>query len=35
MHVMLNSWFPVWLDGRRPKKNVYIYVDRIDFVAQS
>jgi len=34
MHLMLNSWFPVWLDGRKPKKNAYTYVDRIDFVAQ-
>lgn len=34
MHLMLNSWFPVWLDGRRPKKTTYTYVDRIDFVAR-
>jgi endo-1,3-1,4-beta-glycanase ExoK len=34
MHLMLNSWFPAWLDGRRPKKNAYTYVDRIDFVAR-
>ena len=34
MHLMLNSWFPRWLDGRRPKKTAYAYVDRIDFVAQ-
>jgi hypothetical protein len=27
-------WFPRWLDGRRPKKTAYAYVDRIDFVAQ-
>ena len=34
MHLMLNSWFPVWLDGRKPKKTTYTYVDRIDFVAR-
>ncbi len=34
MHLMLNSWFPRWLDGRRPKKTVYTYVDRISFKAQ-
>jgi len=34
MHLMLNSWFPRWLDGRRPKKTAYTYVDRIGFAAQ-
>jgi endo-1,3-1,4-beta-glycanase ExoK len=34
MHLMLNSWFPSWLDGRRPKKNAYTLVDRISFEAQ-
>lgn len=34
MHLMLNSWFPRWLDGRRPKKNAYVYVNRIAFEAQ-
>jgi endo-1,3-1,4-beta-glycanase ExoK len=34
MHLMFNSWFPRWLDGRRPKKNAYTYVDRISFEAQ-
>jgi endo-1,3-1,4-beta-glycanase ExoK len=34
MHLMLNSYFPRWLDGRRPKKTAYTYVDWIDFVAQ-
>ena len=34
MHLMLNSWFPVWLDGRKPKKTTYTYVDHIDFVAR-
>ena len=28
MHLMLNSWFPVWLDGRRPKKNTYDFAAR-------
>jgi endo-1,3-1,4-beta-glycanase ExoK len=31
MHLMLNSWFPRWLDGRRTKKTSYTYVDRISF----
>ena len=32
MHLMLNTWFPTWLDGRRPKKAVHTYVDWIRFV---
>jgi beta-glucanase (GH16 family) len=32
MHLMLNTWFPTWLDGRRPKKTVHTYVDWIRFV---
>lgn len=35
MHLMVNSWFPIWLEGRKPKKTVYSQVDRIDFVEQS
>ena len=27
MHLMVNSWFPSWLEGRRPKKTTYTYVD--------
>jgi beta-glucanase (GH16 family) len=27
MHLMLNSWFPSWLGGKRPKKTTYTYVD--------
>jgi hypothetical protein len=34
MHLMLNTWFPTWLDGRRPKKTAYTYVDSIGYVAQ-
>jgi beta-glucanase (GH16 family) len=34
MHLMLNSWFPRWLDGRKLKKNTHTYVDRIYFQAQ-
>jgi beta-glucanase (GH16 family) len=34
MHLMLNSWFPSWLAGRKPKKNAHTYVDRISFQAR-
>jgi endo-1,3-1,4-beta-glycanase ExoK len=34
MHLMLNSWFPSWLDGKRPKKATYTYVDSIDYAVQ-
>lgn len=29
MHLMVNSWFPSWLDGRKPKRNVFTTVDWI------
>jgi endo-1,3-1,4-beta-glycanase ExoK len=34
MHLMVNSWFPSWLEGRRPKKTAYTYVDRISYTPQ-
>jgi endo-1,3-1,4-beta-glycanase ExoK len=34
MHLMLNSWFPSWLDSRKPKKTTYTYVDWIDYAVQ-
>lgn len=34
MHLMVNSWFPSWLEGKRPKKNAYTYVDWISYEAQ-
>lgn len=34
MHLMLNSWFPTWLNAKRLKKTTYTYVDRIDFAAR-
>lgn len=34
MHLMLNSSFPRWLDGRKPKKNAFTYVDGISFEAR-
>ncbi len=34
MHLMVNSWFPRWLEGKRPKKTAYTYVDRISYKAQ-
>jgi endo-1,3-1,4-beta-glycanase ExoK len=33
MHLMVNSWFPTWLEGRRPKKTAYTYVDWISYEA--
>ncbi len=33
MHLMVNSWFPAWLEGKRPKKAAYTYVDRISYEA--
>ena len=34
MHLMVNTWFPRWLDGRRPKKTVYTLVDSVGYTAQ-
>ncbi len=34
MHLMVNSWFPNWLEGRKPKKNAYTYVDWISYEAR-
>ncbi len=31
---MLNTWFPSWLDGRRPKKTAHTYVDSINYTVQ-
>ena len=33
MHLMVNSWFPGWLEGRRPKKTAFTYVDWIGYQA--
>jgi beta-glucanase (GH16 family) len=33
MHLMVNSWFPRWLEGRRPKKTAFTYVDFIGYQA--
>ena len=35
MHLMVNSWFPTWLEGRKPKKTVYTQIDRIRYDANS
>ena len=35
MHLMVNSWFPNWLDGRKPRKNVYTLVDSIRYDAET
>jgi endo-1,3-1,4-beta-glycanase ExoK len=34
MHLMVNSWFPKWLDGRRPKKTAFTYVDWVGYESQ-
>jgi len=34
MHLMVNSWFPSWLEGKKPKKTAYTYVDWISYEAQ-
>lgn len=31
MHLMLNTWFPSWLEGRKQKKTVYTLVDSISY----
>ena len=33
MHLMVSSWFPSWLEGRRPKKTAFTYVDWIGYKA--
>ena len=33
MHLMVNSWFPRRLEGRRPKKTAFTYVDFIGYQA--
>jgi endo-1,3-1,4-beta-glycanase ExoK len=35
MHLMVNSWFPAWLNGNRPKKTVYTQIDWIRFTAEA
>ncbi len=32
MHLMVNAWFPNWLDGRRPRTDKFLLVDRIQHV---
>ncbi len=34
MHLMVNTWFPSWLEGRKQKKTVYTYVDSIQYTQQ-
>ncbi len=34
MHLMVNSWFPNWLEGKRPKKTTHTYVDSMGYVSQ-
>ena len=35
MHLMVNTWYPTWLSGRKPKKTVYTQVDWIRFVSSA
>lgn len=30
MNLYLNSWYPAWLEGRKPNKDRYVLVDRIE-----
>lgn len=34
MHLMVNSWFPAWLEGRKPKKTAHTYVDWMGYESQ-
>ncbi len=34
MHLYTNTWFPTWLDGRRPPSDRYLMVDWIRYRAQ-
>lgn len=31
MHLMINSWFPTWLGGKKPHRDAYLYVDSISY----
>lgn len=34
MHLMVNSWFPTWLDGRKPRTDKFLLVDWIQHAQQ-
>ena len=34
MYLMHNTWFPTWLDGKRPKRTTCTHVDWINVVTQ-
>jgi endo-1,3-1,4-beta-glycanase ExoK len=34
MHLMVNAWFPSWLDGRKLRTDKILLVDRIEHVQQ-
>ena len=34
MHLMVNAWFPTWLDGRKPRADKFLLVDRIQHTQQ-
>lgn len=34
MYLMVNAWFPSWLDGRKPRTDKVLLVDRIEYAQQ-
>ena len=34
MHLIVNSWFPTWLDGRKPRTDKFLLVDWIQHTQQ-
>lgn len=34
MHLMVNTWYPTWLNPKRPNKTVYTLVDHIGYQQQ-
>lgn len=31
VHLMLNTWFPGWLEGRKHKRTLYTLIDSISY----
>ena len=34
MHLYVNAWFPTWLEGRKPTKDKYVLVDKVQHLQQ-
>ncbi len=34
MYLMVNSWFPTWLDGRKPRMDRFLLIDRSQHTQQ-